>query len=216
MKATHVTSSESSIYALATFFSKTYPLGVPTLGEVIAELRKEAGFPTQVKLAKALGRKSQIISDWENDRRGALALPNLMAVAVALRVTVDDILIRAYPDYHAHVQHQVEARATAAVTVMLSALSSTSPHDDTQDGHPYGTSPADRSTLAPVASLARNIQEGANGEPSHDQTRSDADRITTLEHDVRVLREACIQLGLLIESHAREARGPHAEEQRLG
>ncbi len=65
-------------------------LGEETLGERLARLRKERGY-TQVELAKIIGIKQTIVSDYERAR----IRPHIeMAVrlALALEVSVDELL----------------------------------------------------------------------------------------------------------------------------
>lgn len=90
---------ESMAYALERYAETAYPPGVASLGENIERLRRLAGYKTQVALADAMGVKSQMISDWENDRRQGLDMSSLVRLARVLRAPIDAIVEGFDTDY---------------------------------------------------------------------------------------------------------------------
>lgn len=83
----------SETYALERMSVLAYSPAVPTLGENIRRLRLAAGFKTQRQLANAMGiESSQLVSDWERNRRQGLDMTSLFAFAKACRVTIDDVV----------------------------------------------------------------------------------------------------------------------------
>lgn len=83
---------DARIYALERNHPDAYAGCVSSLGMNIRMLRERAGFETQVALAAKMGIKSQTISDWENDRRKGLDMDSLLKLAVALHVSIDEVV----------------------------------------------------------------------------------------------------------------------------
>ena len=70
-----------------------------SLGQNIKRLRLAAGISTQRALADRLHVPQPQVSDWENDRYGALETQTLMKLAKVLRCTIDQLLDGVDPDY---------------------------------------------------------------------------------------------------------------------
>ena len=86
-------------------------LSLVSLGQNIKRLRIAAGLATQRALADRLHVPQPQVSDWENDRYGALETQTLIKLAKVLRCSIDQLLDGVDPDYD-----QVrEARETISV-----------------------------------------------------------------------------------------------------
>ena len=70
-----------------------------SLGQNIKRLRAAAGLSTQRALADRLHVPQPQVSDWENDRYGALETQTLMKLAKVLRCSIDELLNGVDPDY---------------------------------------------------------------------------------------------------------------------
>ncbi len=70
-----------------------------SLGQNIKRLRLAAGISTQRALADRLQVPQPQVSDWENDRYGALETQTLMKLAKVLGYTIDQLLDGVDPDY---------------------------------------------------------------------------------------------------------------------
>lgn len=70
-----------------------------SLGQNIKRLRLEAGISTQRALADRLHVPQPQVSDWENDRYGALGTQTLLKLAKVLHCSIDQLLDGVDPDY---------------------------------------------------------------------------------------------------------------------
>ena len=70
-----------------------------SLGQNIKRLRMAAGLSTQRALADRLHVPQPQVSDWENDRYGALETQTLIKLAKVLRCSIDELLDGVDPDY---------------------------------------------------------------------------------------------------------------------
>ncbi len=70
-----------------------------SLGQNIKRLRMAAGLSTQKALADQLHVPQPQVSDWENDRYGALETQTLIKLAKVLRCSIDQLLDGVDPDY---------------------------------------------------------------------------------------------------------------------
>ncbi len=102
-------------YVLEREAGRAYALAVPTLGQNIRRIRIAAGFATQKQLANAMGRESsQLVSDWERDRREGLDMSSLLAFVKACRVTIDDVIAGIDVEYD-----QMRAEAAKLTTPVI-------------------------------------------------------------------------------------------------
>ena len=74
-------------------------LSLVSLGQNIKRLRIVAGLSTQRALADRLHVPQPQVSDWENDRYGALETQTLIKLAKVLRCSIDQLLDGVDPDY---------------------------------------------------------------------------------------------------------------------
>lgn len=77
---------------------------VPSFGENVRRLRREAGFKRSKELAARLNVAASVVSRWENDATGLPEGPTLLRLAIALRCSVEDLLLGVDPDYDALVK----------------------------------------------------------------------------------------------------------------
>lgn len=70
-----------------------------TIGENIKRLRPRAGFKTQGALALAIGVPQSRMSDWENGRYESIETENLVSIAKAIGVSIDELLAGVDPVY---------------------------------------------------------------------------------------------------------------------
>lgn len=107
---------------------------VPSFGENVRRLRKDAGLKRSKDLAGRLNVAASVVSRWETDATGLPEGPTLLRLAIALRCSVEDLLSGVDRDYDAIIakrrrvdpadappltRAQVEAAEAAAVLELL-------------------------------------------------------------------------------------------------
>lgn len=91
--------------------------GIKAFGANVTRLREAAGLKQNV-LAQRVHRSAATLSAWENSRNGLPEAPTLLALAKALRCSVDDLLAGVDAEYDALMEQR---RATIAGVPTLPA-----------------------------------------------------------------------------------------------
>lgn len=82
-------------YVVARYSSVPYAPAVeqPSLGRNIRNARIAGGISSQSELARKLRVPQSQMSDWENDRYGALDMKTLLRIAAAIPCAIDDLVV---------------------------------------------------------------------------------------------------------------------------